>query len=94
MQGTSPSASRECRAAESRGDIKIEDNFIPAGDFLRVQNNTVAEDLQVFKNRGGGGKTVLANTVGENLQCKENDAPFVGQPNLVGGNAEDQCTQP
>lgn len=30
----------------------------------------------------------------EAVQCKENDAPFVGFPNTVGGRAEDQCGPP
>jgi hypothetical protein len=81
------------------GNVKVEDNNITAE--MRIRTNTVAEDMQVFKNRGGGQKFVQANTIGGNLQCKENDSPFFAHPtdpkfgpNVVGGNAEGQCAQP
>jgi hypothetical protein len=36
------------------------------------------------------GRKVTPNRVGENLQCFENDPPFIGQPN-VAKQAEGQC---
>lgn len=74
-----------------RGNVKLEDNFIPAGQFLTVDIGTrVAQNLQVFKNKGPGSKFVLGNTVGESLQCFENDPPFFGGPN-VAREAQGQC---
>jgi hypothetical protein len=58
---------------------------------LNVSNNQVAQDLQVIKNTGVGQKRVQNNTVGANLQCEKNHRPFIGQPNVVGGNAGGQC---
>jgi hypothetical protein len=74
-----------------RGNVKLEDNFIPAGQFLTVDFGTnVAQNLQVFKNKGPGSKFVLGNTVRESLQCFENDLPFFGGPN-VAREAQGQC---
>ena len=44
----------------------------------------------MFKNRGPGPKTVQGNTVRGDLQCFENDEPFLGTPN-VARKAEGQC---
>lgn len=72
-----------------KGNIKVEENRI--GIFgLDVSNNRVAQNLQVFKNRGGALRRVQSNQVGENLQCFENQQPFVGSPNTA-GKAEEQC---
>jgi hypothetical protein len=79
------------------GSVRLFENQIgvnPLGNALFVVRNQIGSDGQVFKNRGPGGKVVATNTVDGNLQCKENDPLFVGQPNVVGGNAEDQCAQP
>ena len=76
----------------AKGNIKVEDNFIPAPpEALAVSGNTVGGNIQVFKNRGPGQKTVAANTVRRNLQCKKNDQPFVGAPN-VARRAKGQCS--
>jgi hypothetical protein len=76
----------------AKGNIKVEDNLITAPpEALAVQRNTVGGNIQVFKNRGEGEKFVTENTVRQNLQCKENDQPFAGSPN-VARNAEGQCT--
>jgi len=76
----------------AKGNIQVQDNFIPAPpEALAVSGNTVGGNIQVFKNRGPGQKMVAANTVRQNLQCKENDEPFVGAPN-VARNAEGQCS--
>jgi hypothetical protein len=78
----------------SKGNIKVEENTVTSvfgfGAGLRVDQNRVAGDLQVFKNRGPAQKTVQGNTVGENLQCKKNSPPFVGGPNAA-KKAEGQC---
>lgn len=74
----------------ARGNIFAQENLIPASELMFVDGNTVGGDLQVFKNRGNGAKSVMGNVVREDLQCKENDPPFVGGPN-VAAKAEDQC---
>jgi hypothetical protein len=74
----------------AEGNIKVQENLIPAPEVLAVDRNTVDGNVQVFKNRGNGMKTVTGNVVRENLQCKENDPPFAGGPNLA-AKAEDQC---
>lgn len=77
------------------GQVQAFDNVSPGPrNTQNYDNNRVQGNMQVFKNMGPALKTVQNNTVRENLQCKENDPPFVGQPNVVGGNAEDQCGQP
>jgi hypothetical protein len=74
-----------------RGNIKVEDNLVNAPDgSLGVISNRVAQNLQVFKNRGTASKFVTNNTVGESLQCFENDPPFTGTPN-VAREAQGQC---
>jgi hypothetical protein len=35
--------------------------------------------------------TITDNTIGGNLQCKENDPDPTGGGNVVAGNKEDQC---
>lgn len=77
------------------GEVQVFENVSPTpNNPQNVEQNRVEGNMQVFKNRGPADKRVVANTVRENLQCKENDPPFVGQPNAVGGNAEDQCGRP
>jgi hypothetical protein len=73
-----------------RGNVKVEDNFTPAGQFLTVDFSDVAQNVQVFKNTGPGSKFVLGNTVRESLQCFENAPPFIGGPN-VAREAQGQC---
>jgi hypothetical protein len=72
------------------GGIKIEDNTVPTTG-LSVLGNRTPGNLGVFKNAGPGAKQVVNNTVGQNLQCYDNELPFVGGPN-VAGKAEGQCT--
>lgn len=75
-----------------KGNIKVEANQSIFGGFTRF--NDVAQDVQVFKNTEDA-IFVEFNVIGENLQCNENVvAIFSGQPNVVGGNAEDQCAGP
>jgi hypothetical protein len=73
-----------------KGTIKVEDNEIIEFTSLLIGDNSVGGNLQVFKNRGLGLKFVENKTVHGNLQCFENDPPFVGGPN-VAGKAEGQC---
>jgi hypothetical protein len=74
----------------ANGNIQLQDNFIPPLELMTVARNFVDGNLQVFKNRGPGQKTVAENTVTQNLQCRRNDEPFVGGPN-VARKAEGQC---
>jgi hypothetical protein len=71
-----------------KGNIRTEENSSIFTGF--TTDNTVAQDVQVFKNTQGL-IAVAFNFVGENLQCKENSEPFIAVGNVVGGNAEDQC---
>jgi hypothetical protein len=71
-----------------KGNIKVEENSI--GSSLEVAGNYVAQNIQVFKNRGTGQKSVRDNRVLQIIQCKENTAPFVGGPNDA-AEAEEQC---
>lgn len=97
MTGTvSLSPARFCGRVNvlTKGNATVEDNDItPFGFFtkvLDVRSNSIAQNLQVFKNTGSNPKTVQLNTAGESIQCKENEAPFVGGPNTA-PKKEDQC---
>jgi hypothetical protein len=80
------------------GNIKIEDNFIRAGQNMRIAFNGrtanvpagIPQNLQVFNNFGEGAKTVLNNTASESIQCKENTPPFAAAGN-VAPRREGQC---
>jgi hypothetical protein len=76
----------------AKGNIKVKENGSLAESF--IFDNQVAGDVQVVKNTGPGFKSVDGNTIGGNLQCKKNQEPFVGQPNVVRGKAEGQCAGP
>lgn len=80
--------------AVRNGNVQVFENVVigPPGDDeeLRVQVNRVSQDVQVFKTKGNGPKFVTGNTVGQNLQCKENDSPFTSTGNTA-GKYEDQC---
>lgn len=71
-----------------KGNIQVQENAVGSG--LEIVRNRVAQNLQVFVNRGGGAKTVRGNTVGQTLECKENTRPFTGGPNRA-GEAKEQC---
>jgi hypothetical protein len=77
-----------------KGSIKVEKNIsapLINGFGMNIVGNQVAQNLQVFKNKGlGSTKFVLGNTVGQNLQCFENDERFIGGPNAA-QKAEGQC---
>jgi hypothetical protein len=79
-----------CPGNDVAGNILVQENLIPPGEVMPVDRNVVGGNVQVFKNRGMGAKSVVANEVRENVQCKENDEPFVGGPNLA-AQAEEQC---
>jgi hypothetical protein len=73
----------------NRGNIFLQENR-PVAHF-EVNDNTVGQNIQVFKTFGPGvPKAVLSNRAGENLQCFENDPPFIGGPNTA-PNKEGQC---
>lgn len=78
-----------CANILDKGGIKVEENTIGLGGLFG-NNNQVAQDFQVFKNKGPGAKWVMGNAVGGNLQCFENDPPFEGGPNAA-RKAEGQC---
>jgi cytoskeletal protein CcmA (bactofilin family) len=71
-----------------KGNIQVQENSVDSR--LELVGNRVAQNLQVFVNRGGGAKTVRGNTVGQTLECKENTRPFTGGPNRA-GEAKEQC---
>jgi len=71
-----------------KGNIKVEENFTSSS--LEVVRNYVAQNIQVWKNRGSGQKTVRSNRVLQIIQCKENTSPFTGGPNTA-AEAEGQC---
>lgn len=73
-----------------KGNIKVEENMVAGFGELHVDQNSVAANLQVFRNTGPTTKTVQNNTVGESIQCKENSLPFIGGPNTA-PKKEDQC---
>jgi hypothetical protein len=79
-----------CAGNDVGGDIIVQENVIPPFELLFVDRNRVGGDVQVFKNSGMGVKSVQANEVRENLQCKENDEPFLGGPNFA-QKSEEQC---
>jgi hypothetical protein len=75
------------------GNIFVQENVPSFQDpffGLEVSDNVVGGNLQVFKNRGPAPKAVTNNRVRENLQCKENDPPFLSAGNTAGQH-EDQC---
>lgn len=71
-----------------KGNIKVEENRTRSR--FEVVRNRVAQNVQVFKNLGTNAKFVRNNTIGQIVQCKENQAPFTGGPNRA-GDAQDQC---
>lgn len=74
----------------AKGNLQIEDNLLLGTAFLSI-TNIVMQNLQVYKTGGlTGPKTVVGNTVGESIQCFENDEPFVGSPNEA-KKSEGQC---
>jgi hypothetical protein len=75
-----------------RGNIKVEDNLAsPVAEFMAVTDNTVEQNVQVFKNKGPGNKQVSGNIVREDLQCFENDPPFFSFGNTA-RQVQGQCT--
>jgi hypothetical protein len=65
------------------GNIKVEGNRLTAGEGMRIGQQFLANgNLHVFKNKGALPKSVMQNTVvNGDIQCYENDPPFVGGPN-------------
>ena len=68
------------------GNIQV----VEGRSAITINDNRVNGDVQVFKNPAGA-KSINRNTIGGNLQCKENTPPPTGNGNVVRGNAEDQC---
>lgn len=71
----------------TKGSIKVEENITQSS--FEVVGNRVAQNVQVFKNRGPNQKFVRNNVIGQIVQCKENEN-FTGGPNQA-GDAQDQC---
>jgi hypothetical protein len=72
------------------GNVDILSNVIPPGNVLLLQNASIGVNADVNRNTDGGFKSVNGNTVGNTLECKKNDAPFVGGPN-VANKTKHQC---
>ena len=72
----------------TKGSIKVEENLTRTR--FEIVRNRVAQNVQVFKNRGTNQKFVRNNRIGQIVQCKENQRPFTGGPNQA-GDAQDQC---
>jgi hypothetical protein len=70
------------------GGLVVRDNV--AGDVLQVAANEVTGDIAVMRNRGPAQKEVSGNVINGNLECFDNDPPFVGGPNTA-TNAQGQC---
>jgi hypothetical protein len=66
-----------------KGNVQVKDNTVVGN--LGVDQNQVDGNVLVYKNSGPGNKTVAFNTVTKNLQCKDNDPPFLVGTNTVGG---------
>lgn len=68
----------------NNGSVKVEDNHVLPGARMSVGEAQLANgNLHVFKNTGPGLKEVNNNNVSKgDIQCYENDPPFVGGPNI------------
>jgi subtilisin family serine protease len=66
------------------GSVQIEES-----GSARLDASSVNGDVQFFKNTAS--LTITNNTIGGNLQCKENVLTPTGGGNAVQGNREDQC---
>jgi subtilisin family serine protease len=66
------------------GNVQIEESRI-----ARLASSIINGDVQFFKNTGD--LSISDNTIGGNLQCKDNSRAPTGGSNHVGGNKEDQC---
>jgi hypothetical protein len=70
------------------GNVTIQENVIvtgvPPASGMHIDSNQIANgNLHVFKNVGMGAKDVVFNNVlNGDIQCYENDPPFVGGPNM------------
>ncbi|HEY3475095.1 MAG TPA: S8 family serine peptidase [Anaerolineales bacterium] len=67
------------------GSVQFEE-----GESAYLQFTSMSGGAQFFKNTGS--LTIVDNTIGGNLQCKENRLPPTGGRNLVQGNKEGQCS--
>jgi hypothetical protein len=87
---TPPDEPPPARPVTIHGNVTLEGNVIPPGNVLLLELTTVGNNADVNKNTGGGHKSVQNNTVANKLDCKKNDLPFVGGPN-VANKAKGQC---
>jgi hypothetical protein len=73
------------------GNVRITDNEIPSGEILSLTSNSIVlGHARVVDNEGPGTKSVQFNTIGGTLTCEDNEAPFVGGPN-VASRTRGQC---
>jgi hypothetical protein len=75
-------------AVLQKGNIQVQENTTDGR--LELLRNRVAQNVEVFVNRGAGAKAVVGNTVSQKLSCKDNTGPFTGGPNRA-GDVEGQC---
>ena len=67
------------------GSVQVEES-----GSARLDSSQIHGGAQFVKNTGS--LTISNNTIGGNLQCKENDLTPTGRGNLVQGNKEEQCS--
>jgi hypothetical protein len=67
------------------GNLQMQEN---SGASFKISMNGIGANLQFFRNQGAS--TISGNTIGGNLQCKENNPPPVGGGNTA-KQKEDQC---
>jgi hypothetical protein len=83
--------------AVNGGRVKVVDSRI-GGDLDVVQNDGAVEirrtyigdDVQAIANTGG--VAIFANRIDGNLQCRDNRPRPTGDDNVVGGQADGQCS--
>jgi hypothetical protein len=71
------------------GNLQIDDSDVQSGTIV-VANNGVRGDLQYKDNRTRSSADISDNTIGQNLQCSDNNPIPMGSGN-VAGDPDDQC---
>jgi hypothetical protein len=66
----------------SFAELQIRENQV-TGARLAIDQNRVASDAEVSRNRGAGSKRVQLNVLGGTLRCLRNEPPFEGGPNTA-----------
>jgi hypothetical protein len=73
-----------------KGDIEVERNNTDV-ELVVAGNRIVQGDLEVLRNRGTSDKRVSDNRGGDEIECHQNDAPFVALNNTDFNDADGQC---